>query len=166
MFKLFKKEPQLVAEKDTMLFAPASGSMVKMEDVKDPMFAQKMMGDGYAVFPSDGTITSPVRGEILTVFPTKHAIGIRSVAGDEIIVHVGIDSVALNGVPFKSYVKAGQKVDEGSKLVHMDITYLQEHGVDPTCIVVWTNADEGTSLELDYPQTVVAGGTVGRIAHE
>ena len=166
MFNPFKKEPNLVAEKDTRLFAPASGSMVKMGDVQDPMFAQKIMGDGYAVLPADGTITSPVRGEVLTIFPTKHAIGIRSVAGDELIVHIGIDTVTLNGVPFKSFVKVGQKVDENSKLVFMDIPYLEKRGVDPTCVIVWTNSDGHANLDLRFQQNVTHGESVGRIAHE
>lgn len=148
MMNLFKKSN---VSDDTTLFSPASGRFVKIEEVNDPLFSQKIMGDGYAVYPFGETITSPVTGKIVSIFPTKHAIGITSDNGDEIILHIGINTVELNGEPFELYVKENQKVTETTELVKMNLSMLEELNIDPTVIVVITNLKNDSRIELnDY----------------
>ena len=110
MFGFFKKDDKkgkLPVEKE-ILYSPANGVVVPVSDVADPVFSQKMMGDGFAVIPADGNIYSPAKGKVLSVFPTKHAVGILLDSGLELLLHMGLDTVELNGKPFEIFVKEGQ----------------------------------------------------------
>lgn len=158
--KLFKKSN---VSDETTLFSPASGRLMKIEEVNDPMFSQKMMGDGYAVFPDEELITSPVAGKIISIFPTKHAIGIMSDNGDEVILHIGINTVDLNGKPFEIYVKENQKISKSTKLVNMNLTMLDELKIDPTVIVVITNLKDDSMIELSKSEKVENQSSVGVI---
>lgn len=139
---------------------------MKIEDVKDPVFSQKMMGDGYAVFPKDGVITSPVAGKVVTIFPTKHAIGIMSNNGDEVILHIGINTVDLNGKPFEIYVKENQKISESTKLVEMDLSMLEKLKIDPSVIVVITNLKDNARIDICGQDSVKYGDKIGKIKCE
>lgn len=96
MFDFLKKDSKKDESAAAKLFAPANGTVVSIEEVADPVFSQKMMGDGYAVIPTDGKIYSPVTGKVVSVFPTKHAVGIELPNGVEILLHMGLDTVELN----------------------------------------------------------------------
>lgn len=100
MFRLFRKREEVIV-------SPLTGNVRSLENVPDPVFAQKMMGDGFAIEPTDGVVVSPIHGEVVQVFPTKHAVGLRSDQGLEILIHVGIDTVHMHGEGFEAYVKAG-----------------------------------------------------------
>jgi sugar PTS system EIIA component len=136
--KLFGKKEKIQEE---TLFAPLQGQVVKIEDVPDPVFAEKMMGDGIAIDPSDGEVVSPVNGEIVQVFPTKHAIGIKSEAGLEVLVHIGLDTVQMNGEGFTSHISVGDKVQVGTKLVSFDLELVREKAKSTITPIIITNSE-------------------------
>ena len=133
MFNIFKKKKQ------NQLMAPVDGTLVKIEDVSDEVFSTKVMGDGFAIKPSSDMVVSPIAGEITNIFPTKHAISITSNNGLEILLHLGIDTVELNGEPFDVLVQQGQKVSAGDKLVKIDRNMIKEKGKDDMVILVVPN---------------------------
>ncbi len=104
------------------------------------------MGDGFAVIPTSGVITSPVKGEVVNVFPTLHAVGIQTSGGLEVLVHMGIDTVELKGGPFETTVTVGQKVDEHTVLSTVDLEALKEAGKDTAMMVLFTNMDKVESI--------------------
>lgn len=122
-------------------FSVANGTYVDIENVADPTFAQKMLGDGFAIEPSDGTITAPVDGTVTTVFPTKHAIGFKTASGLEVLLHMGIDTVALNGEPFDVKVSADQSVKHGDVVATVDLDAIKAAGKATTMMVIITNMD-------------------------
>ncbi|GCF92685.1 PTS system beta-glucoside-specific EIIBCA component [Enterococcus florum] len=128
------------------LHAVAKGDYVPLEDVPDEVFSTKMMGEGFAMNSTDGAVFSPVAGTITTVFPSKHAIGIKTSNGVEILVHMGIDTVALNGQGFEVFVKEGDQVSVETKLAQMDLAYLQSQGKETMIIVIITNMDRVLSF--------------------
>lgn len=124
------------------IVAPVSGQLINLEKVSDPVFAKKMMGDGLAIIPDDSTIVSPVNGVVATVFPTKHAIMLKSKHGLEIMLHLGIDTVELNGGPFTMAIREGAKVTAGQKLAEMDLKKIKAAGKDDTVMVIITDTNE------------------------
>ena len=159
MFDFLKKN------KGRKIVAPISGSLIPIEYVEDDVFSQKMMGDGFAVKPSDDVIYSPVKGKITTVFPTKHAIGITTPEGLEILVHMGLDTVDLKGAPFEVYVDAGQEVDTDTKLARMDLDQVKAAGLDTTIVVVYTNMDKLKSFPTVSAKLVEHGNQVGSLTY-
>jgi len=137
----------LQQETDTQLVSPMTGTLHPISDVPDQVFAEKMMGDGFAIDPTDGTVVSPVEGKITTVFPTKHAIGLTSASGREILIHIGIDTVKLGGEGFTVYVEEGQHVQVGDKLVEFDLEYIQQQATSAITPVVFTNLADGESVK-------------------
>jgi len=127
------------APKTTDIYAVVAGKFLALDKVKDDVFSSKMMGDGFAIVPTGSVVTSPVEGEIVTVFPTKHAYGIKTPAGAEVLVHIGMDTVQLEGKPFTAHVKQGDKVKQGSKLATVDFDAVKEAGKATDVIVVFTN---------------------------
>lgn len=146
------------------LVAVANGEVIAIEAVADPVFSGKMMGDGFAVEPTDGTIVSPVNGTIKSVFPTKHAIGIETKEGVEVLVHMGIDTVSLEGKPFSVKVKEGDQVKAGQVLAQVDLEALQQADKKATMIVVFTNMDKIQAFELTQKGNQQAGNTIGTLS--
>ncbi|MGM0214108.1 glucose PTS transporter subunit IIA [Enterococcus sp. AZ109] len=138
------EEVELTNEVD--LHAVAKGDYIPLEDVPDEVFSTKMMGEGFAINSVDGAVFSPVSGTITTVFPSKHAIGVRTSNGVEVLVHMGIDTVALNGQGFDVLVKEGDKVTVETKLAQMDLEYIRKQGKETMIIVVITNMDRVLSF--------------------
>lgn len=126
---------------------PVQGSMMELEDVKDDVFSAGTLGKGFAVHPTEDTITSPVDGVIETIFPTKHAIGIKADNGAEILVHMGIDTVELKGKYFETLVSQGQKVKAGDPISKMDVKGIQGAHYDTTVVVVITNTNSYKSID-------------------
>lgn len=152
MFSLFKKGKEVKG-----VVAPVSGICINIADVSDQVFASKAMGDGYAVKPEDDQICAPVTGEITMLFPTKHAFGMKTKSGIEVLVHIGIDTVSLNGVGFKAIAKEGDKVNAGDPVVTVDRAALEAKGIDLTTMVVFTDGyDKEINLEY-YGKKVDAG---------
>ncbi|NNV06321.1 PTS glucose transporter subunit IIA [Geobacillus sp. C56-T2] len=154
--KWFGKQPP----KEETIVAPLSGTIVPLEDVPDPVFAQKMMGDGIAIDPTDGDVVAPVDGEIIQLFPTKHAIGLRSEAGVELLIHVGIDTVSMNGEGFTAYVKAGDRVKRGERLLSVDLSLVHDKAKSTITPIIITNGDALESLEKKAEASAAKGETV------
>jgi PTS system D-glucosamine-specific IIC component len=135
--------------KDEVFVAPLKGEIKPITEVPDQVFAGKMMGDGFAIVPSEGMVVSPVDGKIVNLFPTKHAIGILSDGGREILVHVGIDTVNLKGQGFETLVAENDTVKRGQPLLKMDLNYIKEHATSTITPVVFTNLAEGEKIVLE-----------------
>lgn len=144
------------------VFAVSDGAIKDITTVSDDVFSQKMMGDGFAVAPSDDAVFTPMAGTITTVFPTKHAVGIKTDNGLEILVHMGIDTVSLKGEPFEVFVTEGQKVGRGQLLAKMDREKVLANGKQTDIMVVCTNSDQLQALKVT-PKEVVANEIVGTI---
>ncbi|MDQ0148438.1 glucose-specific PTS transporter subunit IIBC [Eubacterium multiforme] len=132
------------------ILAPLTGNVIKLEEVPDKVFAEKMMGEGFAIEPLGNVVTSPVSGEITSLFGTKHAIGITSDNGLEILIHVGMDTVSLNGEGFTAYINQGDKVKVGDKLLSVDFDKIKEKVPSIVTPVVFTNLTENSKLEINY----------------
>jgi sugar PTS system EIIA component len=143
--KLFGKKEEAV--KTIQVMSPISGSAVDLSAVPDPVFSEKMMGDGIAIQPDEGVVVSPVDGEIMQVFPTKHAVGIRAKNGAEILIHIGLETVSLKGEGFETHVKQGDAVTAGDKLVTFDMTVISEKAKSTVTPVIITNTDQAASLK-------------------
>lgn len=139
------------------IVSPLKGKLVPITDVPDDVFAGKMMGDGFAIEPEDGLIVSPVNGKVINVFPTKHAIGIMSDGGREILVHIGIDTVSLKGEGFKTHVSEGDSVKTGDQLVTADMDYIKENATSTITPVVFTNLKDGETVVLNKQGDVETG---------
>ena len=137
-------------KKDLELLSCVKGEMIPLEDVKDPVFSSKTMGDGIAIIPEEGVITSPVDGSIEVAFPTGHAVGIKADNNLELLIHVGINTVELNGEHFKMLVKQGDKVKKGQELIKFDIDAIKAKGYDTTTMLLVTNNESGDLKKEDY----------------
>ncbi|WP_447382968.1 PTS transporter subunit IIBC [Streptococcus pseudopneumoniae] len=145
------------------VYSVADGQVVALEQVKDPVFAQKMMGDGFAVEPANGNIVSPVSGTVSSIFPTKHALGIVTEAGLEVLVHIGLDTVSLEGKPFTVHVTEGQKVAAGDLLVTADLDAIRAAGRETSTVVVFTNGDAIKSVKLEKTGSLAAKTAVAKV---
>lgn len=128
--------------------SPVSGEIISIEEVKDPTFSQKILGDGFAVIPSDSIIKAPADGHIEVAYETRHAIGMTTKNGVEIMIHVGIDTVALNGEGFEMFVNSGQNVKKGDDLIKVDFDVLNKAGKDSTVMVIFTGEENVSQLKL------------------
>ncbi len=137
MFFKKKKEDNKVE-----VHKPVKGNNKELSSLNDEMFKNEMMGATIAIDPTDGTIISPIDGEVVTIFPTKHALGLKTSEGIEVLIHVGIDTVKLKGEGFESFVKDGDKVSKGDKLLECDFDLIRSHDYDPAVLVVITNDQE------------------------
>ena len=145
------------------VYSVADGQVLALEQVKDPVFAQKMMGDGFAVEPANGNIVSPVSGTVSSIFPTKHALGIVTEAGLEVLVHIGLDTVSLEGKPFTVHVAEGQKVAAGDLLVTADLDAIRAAGRETSTVVVFTNGDAIKSVKLEKTGSLAAKIAVAKV---
>jgi len=143
-------------KKEETLLAPLTGKIVEIEQVPDPAFSQKLM-DGVAIDPADGIVVSPVNGEVIQFFHTKHAIGIRSETGLELLIHIGLDTVMMNGEGFVGHVKVGDKVKAGDSLLTFDLALIKEKAASTITPIVITNMDAVQSLEKKSLESVQAG---------
>ena len=143
--KLFGKKEEQVQE--LVLNSYMKGKVVDITEVPDPVFAQKMMGDGFAIIPEEGKLISPVAGEIIQVFPTKHAFGIK--AGEvELLIHVGLETVSMKGEGFDVKVSAGDRVEVGQTLLTYDLELVKEKAKDVITPCVVTNMDAIESINV------------------
>ncbi|WP_303753894.1 PTS transporter subunit IIBC [Enterococcus sp. S86.2] len=142
----------------------ADGKVLAITEVNDPVFSQKMMGDGFGVEPVNGTVYAPVAGIVTSVFPTKHALGLLTDEGLEVLVHMGIETVDLKGAPFTVNVKEGDKVSAGDKIAQMDLAAIQKAVKQTTIIVAFTNAAEIESVTLEKTGEVTGKSPVAKVA--
>lgn len=140
--------------------SPVKGRTIPLSQVKDEAFASAAMGDGLAILPSEGKIYAPLDGTAEAVFPTGHAVGLVTEAGREILIHIGIDTVQLDGKGFQAHVKQGDRVKKGDLLVEFDPELIRKEGYDPTVIYIITDMDQVTNLEVRTNQNIEALETV------
>ena len=145
------------------LFAPTDGTLLPIEEVSDPVFSQKMMGDGYAVQPKNGHVYAPVSGTISSIFETKHAIGILTPGGAEVLVHMGLDTVELKGEPFTIKVDEDEKVTPETLLAEMDLEKVTQAGKKTDILTVFTNAEKVSDLKVEKSGEVSAKSRLGEV---
>lgn len=156
MFNLFKKNEEYLS-------APFAGEVTELKDVPDEAFAQKMLGDGFAITPEENIVKAPCAGEIVQIFSTGHAVGIKSKKGLEVLVHIGIDTVKLDGEGFTKLVKNGDQVERGTPLIEMDLEYIKEHAPSISTPVIITNIEKVKNLEIEKTGKVKAGAKVLKV---
>ena len=156
-------ESKNIAENIHKLYSPFQGVLKPITEAPDEAFASKAMGDGYLVMPENGTVVAPEDGEVMFVFPSKHAIGLKAADGTEYLLHIGVDTVKLNGEGFTVFVSDGQKIKKGDKLMEFDPVYIREHAVSDACIVIFTGLTEGESLSLEGEKQVKRLELIGQI---
>lgn len=138
------------ALKGTLVISqPVNGQVEELSSVKDPVFASGTMGPGIAVIPSDGKLKAPFDGEVVMTFPTGHAIGLKNEDGDELLIHIGIDTVSLNGRHFKVHAASGQSCTKGELLIEFDPAKIRAEGLDPTVMIILTGSARNCALALD-----------------
>ncbi|WP_125763824.1 PTS sugar transporter subunit IIA [Companilactobacillus hulinensis] len=147
-------------KKEISIAAPVTGNLIKLEKVNDPVFAKKMMGDGFAIEPDDGNIVSPVDGVVSMVFPTKHAISLKSKSGLEIMLHLGIDTVELSGMPFELMVHEGNKITTSQPLVTMDLEAIAKAKKDPVVMLIITNMTDVLQMSTFDEAHITSGQKV------
>lgn len=151
MFNFLKKKNSVD------LLAPVSGTVIAIEEVKDSVFSEKMMGDGFAINTTGSTFVACDSGVITMIFETKHAYGMTLSNGVEILVHIGLDTVKEKGTGFKALVSEGQQVEAGTPIIEIDREYLLDKGYDLTTPVIFTNQSTYKSIEASLGKKVIAG---------
>ncbi len=142
-------------KKELDLYAPITGELIDITEVKDQVFSQKILGDGVAIEPKEGVLFAPFDCEVVQLFHTLHAIGLKA-KDVEILVHIGMDTVELNGEGFKGFVNEGDHVKKGQKLIEFDIDYIKSKGKEATTPIVITNMDIVKSLDKSQTKDIVA----------
>ena len=142
---LWNKIAQSESE-ELSIFSPVDGKVIPLSEVPDPVFSGKMLGDGVAVVPTDGTFFAPFSGKIVTLFPTGHAIGLQAENGAEILIHIGLDTVELGAAAFQIHVRPDQEVKLGELLITADLAAISAAGKSPITPIVLTNTPTEWSL--------------------
>ena len=155
MIHLFKKKE--IETPDDDVLAVVTGKMIPAFQIQDPIFAQEMMGQTIGFVPEQSDVVSPVNGIISVLFPTKHAFGIQADNGNEYLVHIGIDTVSLDGKGFKAFVKQGNRVKAGQKIIEVDWNLLQKGGFNTTTMLILTNKKSDNFKEnyVDFKNVTV-----------
>lgn len=153
----FSKKKNL--KEDSHLYAPLSGEIISISEVADPVFSKKMMGDGYAVEPTGNQLFAPVSAKVSLV--QGHALGFVRADGLEVLLHVGIDTVSLNGAPFTFKVKEGDIVDGGQEIGHVDWDQVKKAGLSQTTMIVFTNTQDKLANFEVKKGTTTAGADIG-----
>lgn len=145
------------------LYSPVEGVLIPIEEVQDDVFSNKMMGDGYAVRPISEEIYSPVYGTVESIFPTKHAITLKTADNLEILLHMGIDTVELNGEPFEIFVNEGDLINENTKIANIDLEYLASKDKPTDIIVILLNESAVGEYSLDTMGAISRSAQIGGI---
>lgn len=140
MLNIFKKKESFIS--------PISGKLIPITEVNDPVFSQKMMGDGFAILPTGNKVYAPMSGVVSFCFPTNHAVGIQASDGTEILIHIGINTVEMKGNGFQSFITQNQKIQQGDALVEFDLDLVRSNGYDPTVMVIFPK--NTVSLSKDH----------------
>ncbi len=142
------------------LGSPAAGKLVSIKEVSDPTFSEEILGKGVAVIPSDGKFYAPADGTVTTIFPTGHAAAVTTRDGVEVLIHIGLDTVKLNGRHFSIIASEGQKVKAGDLLIEADLEQIGLEGYDITTPVVICNSDAFSEILPEADRDVVQGDTI------
>lgn len=160
--KVAASNPNLRTVEDE-IYAAATGGFLKITEIDDPVFSEKMMGDGYGIEPSVGEVYAPVAGIIMSVFPTKHAFYIKTDSGLEVLVHMGLDTVELEGAPFTNQVAEGGRVKQGDLLSTIDLAALAKSGKGSTIVVAITNMEKVNDLQFTASGQVIQSEAIGSV---
>lgn len=161
MLSFFNKKKNETTVSNNNLKAFLSGKVISIENVNDQVFSAKILGDGLAIEPESEIIVAPCDGVVSTVMAdSKHAVGITTKNGMELLIHEGIDTVALNGEGFELFVKEGDSIKTGDKLIHFDPELIKSKGYQTTCILVVTNSDDFPNMKLHTGMDAIVGETV------
>ena len=152
-----EKKAEEIKQRNT-ISSPMTGKLVELKEVNDATFASGLMGKGVAIVPSVGEAVAPEDGEVVSLFRTKHAIGFQTDSGAEMLIHIGIDTVKLDGQHFEAHVEAGQKVKKGERLVSFDIGAIKQAGFEVTTPIIITNSDDYLDVECIFKQDDVQQG--------
>lgn len=163
VFDFLKGKSNESKDPKAILTSPVNGKVIPIEEVEDPVFSQKMMGDGFGVVPSDGDVYAPGSGKVVSVFPTQHAVGLELDNGVEVLVHIGIDTVELEGGPFDTLVKEGDTVTSETKISTVSLSGLKDAGKKETVIVVFTNMDQVDDYNLSTTGETTKGTEIGSV---
>ena len=147
-------------ENKIQVVAPVAGKLVPLSEVSDPTFSEEILGQGAAVIPSENEFLYPVDGTVTTVFPTGHAVALTSVEGVEILLHIGLDTVKLNGKHFTIHVEEGQQIKKGDLLLEADLEQIKAAGYDTITPVIVCNTEEFAEIAMAEVQAVEAGDVV------
>ena len=162
--KLFAKADLPAASDGNKLYAPLNGRAVPITDVPDPTFAEGLLGDGIAIIPTDGRVCAPTDGTIETIFDTGHAVCMKSNTGVEILIHVGLETVGLNGGPFRIHCKNGDSVRRGQLLIEADLGAIQAAGLPIITPMVICNTDAYTTFNTHVGKDVTNADVVIELA--
>ncbi|MBN3042111.1 PTS glucose transporter subunit IIA [Pectobacterium brasiliense] len=159
------KKPQAAAgqTEQQAIMSPLSGKLVALSDINDDVFSQGLLGQGVAIIPDKGEVVAPVSGEIITFLESKHAVGIRTDNGLELLIHVGLDTVNLNGKHFTGHIKPGDRVSAGDRLISFDLHEITRLGYDPITPVVIINSDDYASVVCTAPQPIAPLDTIIKV---
>lgn len=155
--ELLKQKLPAAANNEEVIHAPLTGKLLALEEVSDEVFRSGAMGKGLAIAPTDNKVYAPFDGNIVMLAPTKHAIGLRSKAGAEVLIHVGLDTVKLNGEPFTLHVKEGDSVKQGDVLSEFDAGAIEAAGVQTITPIIVTNPANYTEIIIDETETATQG---------
>lgn len=151
-------------EKKIKIYSPLNAELIPLERVPDPVFSQKMMGEGFAFIPRNGEVVSPIDGTVTHVFPTKHAIGMQTEDGVEVFLHIGLDTVELNGEGFEINVRAGDKVRVNDSFGSFDPAFIQEKGKEIVTVLLFPNhAEKIAEMLPNITDRVEAGAEIAEL---
>ena len=162
--KLFGKTEKAPAFDGNKLYAPMNGKAVPITEGPDPTFAEGLLGNGVAILPTDGKVCSPVDGTIETMFDTGHAVCLKSTTGVEILIHVGLETVGLNGAPFKIHCKDGDTVKKGQLLIEADLAAIQAAGLPTITPMLVCNTDDYPTMDIVVGKDVTNSDVVISVA--
>lgn len=161
-YEASEQKESLVVDQEANIISPVAGELIKLEEVSDETFSSGAMGEGFAVKPANGKVVAPISGEITMIFPTGHAVGIRGSNGVEILIHIGIDTVSMNGKGFNKMVAVGDQVTQGELVIEFDPVEINKAGLDSSVIVVFTDREsykESAHLS-EFNQTINEGSEI------
>ena len=142
------------------LVSPVLGKLVSIKEVSDPTFSEEILGKGVAIIPSEGKFCAPAKGTVTTVFPTGHAAAITTEEGVEVLIHIGLDTVKLDGKHFTIIAQEGQKVNAGDVLIEADLSQIKEEGYDIITPIIICNSDEFSEIAPEADSDVACGDTI------
>ena len=160
MFKFLKNKKKENNANILKFVAPVKGKTFPLSDVPDPVFAKKMVGDGLAIMPEDDIVVAPVDGELTLVFDTRHAFAMTLDNGIELLIHIGLETVTLNGEGFEQLVQAGTKVKAGTPIIKVDREFIKSKGFNLIIPIVITNPDNTKSINIVENIDTIAGETI------
>ena len=146
-----------------MLYAPITGQYITLKEINDGVFSEGMLGQGYGIIPEGGVVFSPVNGEVVSIADSKHAVGIASEDGAELLIHIGLDTVAIKGKGFMPLVKTGDKVKAGQRVLEFDMPGIIAAGHPTTSAFIITNSDDCKLIDIKTGEHYDAADVFGTV---